>query len=869
MKQRHLEKQAPDGTKHDSQDVSGRTSRFSQAEAGLRQLLDIDPDCFEACNDLAVVLRNQHRFAEAEACFRRALAIRPDSPEARNNLGNALREQGRRAEAESCYREAVAIRPDYAEAHSNLGSLLRDLGRLTEAEACQRQALSIKPDYAQAHNNLGVILRDLGRLTEAEACLSRAVAIRPDFGEAYNNLSVVLRDRGQLSEAEACLRRALLLQPEYIEAFSNLGIVLRDQGRLVEAEEVCRRFLLIKPDHVETLTNLGMVLQRQGRAPEAEGYYRQALSIKPDYAEAYNNLGVVLRGQGRLSEAAASLTQALSIKPDFAEAYNNLGSLFMERGRPVEAEACLRRALAVKPEYVEALNSLGVILWSCGRLPEAEACHRRVLSIKPDSAGTYNNLGVDLWDQGRLSEAESCYRQALSIKPDFAGAHSNLGNALREQGRFDEAVASYRRALSIKPDYLDCRSNLLFALGYVPDLPPREYLNEARRYGEVAGKKTTPFSSWLCARRPKRLRVGLVSGDFHSHPVGYILERALAEIDRSRMELIAYPVDPLEDELTARIKPYFSSWKLLGGLNDKEAAGTIHADGVHLLLDCSGHTAKNRLPLFVRRPAPVQATWPGYFASTGLAAMDYILGDPRVTPPGEEGHFTEAVWRLPETYLCFAPPDVSPDVGPLPALSSGVFTFGSFNNLAKINAPLISLWAKILEATPRSRLFLKAKQLNDFTVRDALVERFAACGVSVDRLLLEGYSLRPQMLEAYHRVDVILSPFPYPGGTTSVEGLWMGIPAVVRRGDRFLSHLGESIAHNAGLSEWIADSDEEYVRKAVSCIDDLTRLAELRSSMRARVLASPLFDAPRFARHLETALWGMWERWENDASNPT
>ena len=374
----------------------------------------------------------------------------------------------------------------------------------------------------------------------------------------------------------------------------------------------------------------------------------------------------------------------------------------------------------------------------------------------------------------------------------------------------------------------------------------------------VAEKVEMRYSSWQCAPRPERLKVGFVSGDLHNHPVGYFLESILGRIDSSAMELIAYSTGHKVDELTHRIKPYFSAWKSLIGLSDKEAAALIHTDGIHVLLDCSGHTGKNRLPVFAWKPAPVQVSWPGYFASTGVAEMDYLIGDPYVTPVGEEDHFTETIWRLPETYLCFTPPDVPIDVGPLPALSSGSITIGSFNNLAKMNDHVVALWAKILNAVP-SRLFLKANQLNDPGVRESTRQRFAEREITPDRLLLEGASPRAQMLEAYHRVDVILSPFPYPGGTTSAEGLWMGVPALVRHGDYFLPHIGESIAHNAGLADWIAQDDDDYVRKALEYTADLGRLAALRARLRHQALASPLFDAPRFARHFEAALRGMWE----------
>jgi predicted O-linked N-acetylglucosamine transferase (SPINDLY family) len=359
------------------------------------------------------------------------------------------------------------------------------------------------------------------------------------------------------------------------------------------------------------------------------------------------------------------------------------------------------------------------------------------------------------------------------------------------------------------------------------------------------------------------LRVGLVSGDLRNHPVGYFLESMLAQIDSSRIELIAYATDYKVDELTARIKPYFSSWKSLVGLSDEAAARLIHADGVHLLLDLSGHTAKNRLPVFAWKPAPVQASWLGYSGTTGMSQIDYIIGDPFVAPKKEEGHFTEKIWRLPESYLCFTPPAVPVEIGPLPILTTGHITFGCFNNLAKMGDDVLALWSRMLHAISGSKLFLRNRHLSDSAVLENTVKRFATHGIASNRLILEGtYSTRTELFEAYNLVDIALDPFPYAGTTTSVEGLWMGVPVITKRGDRFLSHVGESIVSNAGLVDWIAEDDDDYVAKAIMHTTDLKRLSTLRATLRQRVLASPLFDAPRFARHFETALWGMWERWQ-------
>jgi predicted O-linked N-acetylglucosamine transferase (SPINDLY family) len=361
----------------------------------------------------------------------------------------------------------------------------------------------------------------------------------------------------------------------------------------------------------------------------------------------------------------------------------------------------------------------------------------------------------------------------------------------------------------------------------------------------------------------RRLRVGFVSGDLHSHPVGYFLESVLAHIDLTALEIFLYPTYSKIDTLSRRLQAMGFAWESLVGLSDERAAQRVRENAIDILVDLSGHTGHNRLRVFAHKPAPVQVTWLGYFATTGLQAMDYILCDRYVAPASEFDHFVEKPWYLPDTYLCFAPPVVNLRVAPLPALTTGRFTFGCFNNLTKLNDAVVALWARVLLAVPASRLFLKTKQLDDATVRQSVVDRFAAHNIDAGRLILEGAAPRAELLAAYSRVDIALDPFPYPGGTTSAEALWMGVAVLTLAGERFLSHIGESILQNAGLPEWVCANTDDYVARAASYAGDLQRLAALRNGLRQQVLVSPLFDAPRFARHFEDALRDMWAHWCN------
>jgi predicted O-linked N-acetylglucosamine transferase (SPINDLY family) len=430
--------------------------------------------------------------------------------------------------------------------------------------------------------------------------------------------------------------------------------------------------------------------------------------------------------------------------------------------------------------------------------------------------------------------------------------------ALMDMGRLAETEEAFRRALAIDPGYLKARSNLLFCLNYRESAAPEVLLAEARRQGAAISAAAGPkFDAWNATPDPSRLRVGLVSGDLRAHPVGYFVEGLLERLDQRRFELVAFPTTGRMDDLTQRILPRFQTWRSLAGLSDREAAAAIHEQAIHVLVDLSGHTADNRLSVFAYRPAPVQVSWLGYFATTGLPEMDYFLGDPHMAPETEQARFTETLWRLPETWLCLSPRERPVAIGAPPALTNGFVTFGCLGNLSKMNREVVSLWSQILRAVSGSKLLLKAKPFVDPQAVADVQARFAREGVSSERLMLEGPSSRTEYFETYNRIDLVLDTFPYPGGTTSVDALWMGAPVLTLEGDRFLARLGASIARNAGQVEWIARDREDYLAKAVA-FAAAEGVAHDRTALRRRVLKTPLFDTERFARGFGEALWGMW-----------
>lgn len=621
--------------------------------------------------------------------------------------------------------------------------------------------------------------------------------------------------------------------------------------RYADMEAHARGLLKRYPQAGEVWKGLSVALLAQGR-PAFEAL-QQAAALLPGDADLACNLGLSLTGLGRLDEAAASLQRALALQPGFAVAHLNLGNVLTVQARWAEAAASYRHALQFNPNLVQAHFKLGIALAEQGQHEAAAASYRNALQLKPDHAEAHGSLANALQALGRADEAVPQYQRAISLQPGHALFHSNLAFALKESGRFDEAAASYQRALALEPLNFETRSNMLFMLNYLPDQAGA--LDEARQFGALAVQVARPFTSWNCLPDAgRRLRVGLVSADLRNHPVGYFAQSVLAELGRD-VDLVVYANQANDDAVSNAIRNHCRHWHGVRSLSDEALAQLIHADAIDVLIDLAGHTAHNRLPMLAWKPAPVQLSWLGYCASTGLSSMDAFVGDPWIVPPGSEAQFVEPVLRLPETFLCFTPPALDIAVGPLPALAQGAITFGCFNKPLKMNEAVVALWAKVLQAVPGSRLLLKGGS------QEAMGERFARHGIAPERLLLEGASPRAEYLAAYHRVDIALDPFPYPGGTTSVEGLWMGVPVLSLRGATALSRQGESLLQNLGLPGWVAADEDDYLARAVAHASDVPALAALRAGLRERLLRSPLCDAPRFAGHFDALLRRAWRVW--------
>lgn len=787
------------------------------------------------------------------------------SAEQEKAQGDTCMQQGDMAQAIAHYRAALALQPNFAAAHEMLGFALQASGMLDEAKQSLLLALQYDAQRADAHYGLATIAQTQNQLDEAIARYRQTLALALDFDIAYRDQAFLLFRLGRIDDAIALLIQGVEYCPDQVELHFILGNLYHERGQYQQAIASLRAAQSLNPQGVEILVNLGIVLFKDGALEQAAEVLQHALAQNAGLIDVYNTLGLILHKQERYDEALATYQRGLAVDPHAALLHANLGYTLQAMQRISEAADSYKTALRFDAMMQDAWLNLGNALQQQGDVEGAIASYRRLLMIAPDNILAWNNLGNALGERGEIVAPARCYQRAIAVQPEFADAYNNLGNLQMVLGRFDEAVACFRDAVRYDANHIGARSNLLFTYNFLHGVTPQQMLADAKEFGKTAQSMASPFSTWSNTREHNRcLRIGIVSGDLYNKAVGFFAEGVLTKLaaqSAGRLQLIAYHNHRAHDELTERIKPSFAKWVVTTGLSDAALAQQIRDDGIDILIDLSGHTVNNRLTMFAWKSAPVQVSWLGYFSTTGVAEIDYLIADAWTLPTELESHFSETIWRLPNTRLCFTEPAVDVDVSPLPALANGTITYGCFNSLAKMSDDVVALWARVLHAAPHSRLHLKAAQLFTTDMQQATAQRFAAHGIAGDRLILEGPSSRAQYLATYQHIDIALDPFPYTGGTTSAESLWMGVPVLTLQGDRFLSRQGVGLLMNADLPEWIATDADDYVARAVTLGKDLDALAAMRASLRQRVVASPIFDATAFAHNLEQALRAMWIKW--------
>jgi predicted O-linked N-acetylglucosamine transferase (SPINDLY family) len=571
--------------------------------------------------------------------------------------------------------------------------------------------------------------------------------------------------------------------------------------------------------------------------------------------------GVSHHQAGRLAEAERFYRQVLALQPDHAEALHLLGMLAAQAGRLDVAVELIRRAIRIRPDFVNAHYNLGLALQDKGQLGEAVTSYRQAIQLQPDYAEAHSNLGIALTNMGQVEEAIASFRRAIRIKPGFAEAHYNLGNALRSEGQLEEVIACYRQAIRLRPELVEAHSNLVNTFLYHPGYDARMIHEEVRHWNQQHAEPLKKFiQPHHNNRDPERcLRIGYVSADFFDHASAFFLLPLFRHHDRRQVEVFCYSHQAHTDQVTQQMKDRVQHWRTTVGQPDAKIAAQIRQDQIDVLIDLKLHSGGNSLLMFAHKPAPVQATWLGYPGTTGLDTMDYRLTDPYLDPPGlDDAFYSERSIRLPDTFWCYDPLTDEPKVNAPPCLEKGWVTFGCLNNFCKINDAVLALWAGVLKAVSNSRLLLLAPEGSS---RQRVLDRLGREGIGPERVEFVARQSRSEYRKTYHRIDIGLDSFPCNGHTTSLDSFWMGVPVVTLAGKTVFGRAGVSQLSNLGLPELIARTPDQYVQIATDLANDLPRLAELRRTLRARMEASPLMDAPRFARNIEAAYRQMWRNW--------
>jgi predicted O-linked N-acetylglucosamine transferase (SPINDLY family) len=574
------------------------------------------------------------------------------------------------------------------------------------------------------------------------------------------------------------------------------------------------------PDALQTALRRVETAFRGGAPQDLWDACAELLALAPGHAAGCNLAGLAAIGLGREEEGLALLRESTRLEPSNPALWLNLGGELLRFRQPQEALAAFCQP-AARAAPGPALLGQGNCLVELDRHEEAAACYRQVRPNTAEALPALHSLATVLLTQGRWQAARELLEGPLA------------GFSMADSSR-------------------------LFALHYDPAVSARAVCDAHAAWGRRFPDLLAPRPA--SADPGRRLRVGYVSPDFRQHSCAYFFEPLLTAHDRGQVELFLYSEAVREDATTARLKALADHWRATSGRADAAVAAAVAADRIDILVDLAGHTSGNRLGVFAQRPAPLQLTWLGYPGSTGLGSFNGRLTDAWADPPGVDEFATEPLLRLPH-FLCYGPPGHAPLPGPPPCLQGRPPTFGSFNAPAKLNDAVLDLWGRLLQRVPAAQLLLKGRGLGDAETRSWIVEAFQQRGIAAERIDCRGWTPdRESPLACYHQLDVALDPFPYNGATTTCEALWMGVPVVTLAGDRHAARVGISLLQAAGLADWIATSEEDYLRIAESLIAAPDRLAAERQTLRARLQASPLLDAASFARAVEGMYRQLWQK---------
>ncbi|QXP83537.1 tetratricopeptide repeat protein [Methylococcus sp. ANG] len=634
-----------------------------------------------------------------------------------------------------------------------------------------------------------------------------------------------------------------------------------------EAEEIVISVLGSKPAHAEALHLAGFIAHRRGDQHRAVELISNAIRHAPDNSLFHFNLGNALLASGATEAGIEALQNSTKLNPERVDAWINLGLALIDAKRHPEAVSAFEQVLELAPEHDVDIAFASALVGAETTRNEPRVLDRVIELLESKPRHGYERyaarviLARALEHRNRLSEAIAQHQALLELNPEHVGIRNNLARCLVQLGRVDEAREHYRLCVKAAPDKFHAFSALLAGLNYEPDMTPEAHEAELRNWETLLALPHYPKDhEFPNERDPERpLKIGYLSPDLRQHVVGHNFLPVLEHRNRERFSVVCYHIGEQADDLSRRIAALSDDWRHIHGVSDDEVAAAIREDRVDILVDLSGHTSKTQPLVFARKPAPVQVSWLGYFDTTGLATMDWFITDPYSSPPDQKQYFSERLYRMPHTRLYYHPYPDMPEVGELPAKRNGYVTFGCLNNLAKINTQVLDLWAQILAASPTSHLLIQTLALCD----KLNLERFRALcverGIDPARLELRPATPLEKFAHTYYEIDIALDPFPFCGGFTSFDALWMGVPVVTLEQQRLVGRQTLSMLRNLGLPELIARTKDDYVAIALGLSSDWKKLEQLRSELRPRFIQSPLIDYRGFTGDLERAYRFFWK----------
>ena len=778
----------------------------------------------------------------------------------------AAHQKGLLEEAKHLYQQVLEVESNHVTALSNLGSLFARIQNFDEALRYYQIALKNPSVAAETWFNYGNLQQKLGMNAEAEQSFQSALERNPNLYPAFYNLGNLLRDRQAYDEASAHYLHAIALNPKFSKAHRNLGNLYRQTEKYTRAVEHHRISVTLEPEQAEAYLSLANALWDADQQDEAVMQYRAALKRAPDLQEATLGLGNALKKRAdslqKNGESASALPlydEVLALQPARLDALNARGVALNSLARKKEAEQAWLSCLKVNPDYVAALINLGTL----NRLEKQHEVSlrylRKAVSVAPDDVDSVTSLASSLIELGSVSEALHQIAKVEAENTEHGDLLSMKAYAYAQQARIDEAQVLLAHVRKVKPNNTVAISNSLFSSLYSDSLTPIQLTDLHGELSEQINSTTAPSLETIAKPNAhKRLRIGYLSPDFRSHPVGFFIDPVLRCHNKEDFHITCYALPSAKDAHTQQLQSYGHEWRDVAGLNSAQIATQIKKDGIDILVDLAGHTAGGRPDLIKCRAAPVQAVFIGYPYTTGIKEMDYLIADSHLVPPRFEHLYTEKIGALAHSFLCYQAQAETPKVAPLPALSNAYITFGSYNNLPKVSHSCLTLWAEVLKAVPNSRLAMMASSLADDGTRHLFQSHFAKLGIAEQRIiLLPPVTPLSRFLAQYERIDIALDTVPYNGGTTSCDALYMGCPVVTLEGETFIGRMGTSLLTTLGRREWIAQSRHEYVDIAKQLAANISELSNIRGQLRAQMVASGLGDAKAYTHDLES-LYKSW-----------